>query len=58
MLSPNKHKDTQDPSFVSRYMRREEHVPIVGEMRNVYKVLVTKHEKATWERRHTSKDNI
>jgi len=41
-------------------MRLVEHVSIVGWIRNVRNLLVTKYEGATWERRHTStrEDNI
>jgi hypothetical protein len=35
-----------------------EYVSIVGVMRSVYKLLVTKYEEAIWERRHTREDNI
>jgi hypothetical protein len=39
-------------------MRLVEHVSIVGWIRNVRNLVVTKYEGATWERGHTREDNI
>jgi len=39
-------------------MRLVEHVSLGGWIRNVRKLLVTKYEGATWERKNTREDNI
>jgi len=39
-------------------MRCVEHVSVLGWIRNVRILLVTKYEGANWERRHAKEDNI